>query len=202
MRLLDLMDDERLDDYVDLIRELDRDNPDCWHIVYAACAEMRSSGFDRIRRRLEIAHAAGKDKDGFDVARPWNAVIKVAVADENWWDKKVYRKAMEYRTQLISAQRAVRQETAQPSWNLSHGSDAVEWGPESPTKRPRTPQPKQKAQPAGANEPTCWCFPSDVTTKKGNPFCGSYNTKKGCQSGYDSICVGMHGVQTNGPQQV
>ena len=69
--------------------------PRAWHIIYQADTRMRAEEFERIRRQLEIEHAA-VPVEGYDPDMPWNSVIlrSVGPAARDFWDTEVRDKAL------------------------------------------------------------------------------------------------------------
>lgn len=82
-----------MDAYANIIRKLQAMYP--WYIVYTADVRMRSERFEKIRRRLESAHAAGLCPK-FDTNAPWDLAFIEAAAGKDLWDDNVREPSMLY----------------------------------------------------------------------------------------------------------
>eukprot|EP00971_Amphidinium_carterae_P109050 2159495-Amphidinium_carterae.1 len=81
---------------------------------------MRSENLERLKRKLESDWAKATADGGsgalvdFNPSRPWNAVLRAAVADADFWTSQVKDKAFFYLASLKSSQALQSDETAQP----------------------------------------------------------------------------------------
>ena len=99
-----------LDRYADKVERVYRDwghmgGEDLWWITLLADIRMRSEGFERIRRQLEIQRAELKkhgrvSEAALDPARPWEAVIYHASREDSWWTAEVQQAGILYKTAL------------------------------------------------------------------------------------------------------
>ena len=85
MLLLQAADSERLDAYMDFVKDLNNQfSHECWGIIYKAEVRMRSKYMERIKRDL-----ATNPKHGFTEAAPWSAVFYAATRETEYWTREV-----------------------------------------------------------------------------------------------------------------
>ena len=121
MLLLEAADPERLDGYLEFIKDLHAQfGPECWGVLYKADTRMRSEYQERIRRSLEE-----EPKHGYTTASPWSAVFAASVRESEYWAKEVTTPA----TLLLARNKSI------PAGNRS----------ESPVRRESNKTPKRKA---------------------------------------------------------
>ena len=75
---------------------------------------MRSEHFERLRRLAE----RGADP-GFDPAKPWYTVFKLAIEDKLWWDEHLHRPAVLFLTNVKTATQTAEDGTVQQG--IPHG---------------------------------------------------------------------------------
>ena len=85
MLLLQAIDSERIDSYIDHIKELhNRFGSECWGLIYRADVRMRSEHMERVKRELDTA-----PQYGYSSAAPWSAVFFASTKDAEFWSKEV-----------------------------------------------------------------------------------------------------------------
>ena len=85
MLLLQAIDSERIDSYIDHIKELhNRFGSECWGLIYRADVRMRSEHMERVKRELDTA-----PQYGYSPAAPWSAVFFASTKDAEFWSKEV-----------------------------------------------------------------------------------------------------------------
>ena len=85
MLLLEAADPERLDGYLDFIKDIHGQfGAEAWGIIYRADIRMRSEFFERIRRSLSES-----PNYGFTEAAPWSADFAAAIRESEFWAKEV-----------------------------------------------------------------------------------------------------------------
>ena len=85
MLLLQAADAERLDSYMDFVKDLNNQfSHECWGIIYKAEVRMRSEYMEHIKRDM-----ASNPRYGFTEASPWSAVFHAATRESEYWTKEV-----------------------------------------------------------------------------------------------------------------
>lgn len=85
MLLLQAIDSERIDAYIDHIKELhNRFGSECWGLIYRADVRMRSEHMERVKRDLDAS-----PQYGYSSAAPWSAVFFAATKETEFWSKEV-----------------------------------------------------------------------------------------------------------------
>ena len=156
--LLNVVSTETLDNYGELIRGFTTQYGDgIWFIVYTADVRMRAERFQRLRRHAERDHAAALaagQRSTFDIARPWNTVFAMAVADRSWWEENLHRPVLLYLARVRTAAQLLDDHTAQPAIEASSSV-----GPTFQTSRQRRAAQASQVQDATKEQG----FPSSST---------------------------------------
>lgn len=77
MLLLQAADAERLDSYMDFVKDLNNQfSHECWGIIYKAEVRMRSEYMERIKRDM-----SSNPRYGFTEASPWSSVFYAATRE-------------------------------------------------------------------------------------------------------------------------
>ena len=173
--LLDLAPPEHLDNYGEMVRTFaNQYGPQSWYLVYQADTRMRSEHFERLRRVAERGAYPG-----FDPAKHWYTVFKLAIEDKLWWDEHLHRPAVLFLTSVKTAAQTMDDGTVQQHIPDGRGNGR---------RRSRS----RKAAPRGGNR----AFPSDndggVYTRAGLKFCEDFNTSGGCNR---QRCKYFHGCK-------
>ena len=85
MLLLEAIDSERLESYLEFIKNQHaRFGPEAWGILYRADCRMRQEFHERLRRRLDEA-----PEHGYTKANPWAAVYAASVRESEFWANEV-----------------------------------------------------------------------------------------------------------------
>ena len=205
--LLDTVAPETLDNYGELIRGfITQYGSSVWAIVYTADVRMRAERFQRLRRHAERDHAAAlaaKLNTTFDVARPWNTVFSLAIADKSWWEENLHRPAVLYLARVRTEAQLLDDHTAQPALGTSSAHAFLPRPPGNfghhSTGRSRSPPRDRQGQGRERAPPTR--LPPDagmdgaVYTKKGRRFCDDFNSYQGCTKGKGK-CQDLHACRT------
>ena len=112
MLLLETIDSERLDGYLDHIKGLYAQfGQQAWGVLYKADMRMRSEFHERIRRRLDEAPAYGYTR-----ASPWSAVYAASIKESEFWSREVITPAtlLLARTNAIPPGRSSSEERPSP----------------------------------------------------------------------------------------
>lgn len=80
-----------LDEYFRTIATLNRQYPECWHLILQAEDRCRSDHIERVRRSLtRAAIEARLPMDlNFDAQQPWIGVFTYAARDQTYWNQEV-----------------------------------------------------------------------------------------------------------------
>ena len=85
MLLLEAADPERLDGYLEFVKDLHAQfGPECWGVLYKADVRMRSEYHERLRRSLEET-----PRFGYSTANPWSAVYAASIKEAEYWAREV-----------------------------------------------------------------------------------------------------------------
>ena len=117
LRALDAAPPKILDNYGEMVWNHSTLYDDAWFVVYSAYVRMRSEQFELLRRKSERDHATAGTAGGasdYDPAKPWRTVFAMAVANEEWWNENLHRRALFFLTRIKSASTAVEDGTAPP----------------------------------------------------------------------------------------
>ena len=204
--LLGTVAPETLDNYGELIRGfITQYGESVWSIVYNADVRMRAERFQRLRRHAERDHAAARasnHRTTFDIARPWDTVFSMAVADKSWWEENMHRPALLYLARVRTAAQLLDDRTAQPALGASGSQaplrrppgdfgqrrlDRSRSSPRDRGQRSRVPLPRPSADRGQL------AIEDDgaVYTKKGKRFCDDFNSHQGCSKGKEK-CRDLH----------
>ena len=175
MVLIEAVDSERLDAYLEHIKDLhNRFGKEAWGIIYRADCRMRSEYMDRIRRSLEE-----DPRHGYTTASPWSAVFAEAIRDHDFWTREVVTPS----TLLLARNRSTATGLSDDT------SESVEGSARSPSnKRKNTPRAdgkKKKAKKKYTGEDKSTFDASSGTyslNRKGIQICIKYN-KGQCGNG-------------------
>jgi uncharacterized membrane protein YgcG len=110
LRVLEAVADARCSLYRDRIYRMnDEFGEKFWWLIAQADIRMRSEQMERIYRKCLLEDQALMDGGtpgglvGFDRARPWDLVFKLAATDDAWWAKEVDKKVLLHATRLHDA---------------------------------------------------------------------------------------------------
>jgi hypothetical protein len=110
LRVLEAVADARCSLYRDRIYRMnDEFGEKFWWLIAQADIRMRSEQMERIYRKCLLEDQALRDGGtpgglvGFDRARPWDLVFKLAATDDAWWAKEVDKKVLLHATRLHDA---------------------------------------------------------------------------------------------------
>ena len=101
MEMLGAATRTRLAKYAAYIAALDSEYPSLWWLISLADIKMRKTHMERIRRRLANEHLELTThglKSTFNPAMPWDAVLREAARDTEYWQKEVERKVIQFTT--------------------------------------------------------------------------------------------------------
>jgi hypothetical protein len=83
-----------LTNYERFVERLTTQWPMCWGLIAQADDKMRAEGFERLRRRVLTASTLGRQIPiNWDPARPWTAVLDMAIQDVEYWAENVHHPA-------------------------------------------------------------------------------------------------------------
>ena len=83
-----------LEAYARQIEKLVTQWPKCWGLVYLADDAARAERLEKVRRRLTIESAQGRQVPrDWDPTRPWSCVFIVLAQDMEYWAEKVHHPA-------------------------------------------------------------------------------------------------------------
>ena len=182
MLLLEAADPERLDAYMDFVKNLHGQfGAEAWGILYRAEVRMRSEFFERIRRSLTET-----PQYGFSEAAPWSAVFAAAIREGEFWAKEVTTPA----TLLLARNRTLppdRDESSSPDRKRRRSS-------------PRPPAKQQKGRKKYTGEDKSqWDSSQSIyaLNRKGIQICQKFN-KGTCGNGKaQSKCTNNRSHQCN-----
>ena len=83
-----------LDLYSQKLKERAREYPQAWYLLMKADIIMRSEEWQKSHRRFARLHTAAPQLSEFNLAMPWECVIRQAALDESYWRKHVETPAM------------------------------------------------------------------------------------------------------------
>ena len=96
-----------LDRYASEFKQRCQEYPDCWHLAAQADIRCRSEWWMQEKRRQEDFHDAHPTMSAFNVAQPWNSVIKASAGAQDFWHKEFEKPAMLYKVNGPKAMPAI-----------------------------------------------------------------------------------------------
>ena len=91
----------RLSRYAEQIATLNADYPSLWWLVSLADIKMRKTYMERTRRRLATEHAELVQSgltSAYNANMPWDSVYREAARDNDYWQREVERKVVQFTT--------------------------------------------------------------------------------------------------------